>query len=185
MTFSRLLILAVVVVASACETKTEGGISAVVDFTRVDRGRACIRVAVVDLASVGSQPERFVAHDVDVSDRELTGSITVGIVRNPEWTDGVEVRASLHRNTCATVPEAVESARATFELNSVKQLRLVLRQSPFDGGAGGGAAGGDAGGSAGGSAAGGSAAGGSAAGGSAAGGSAAGGSAAGGSAAGG
>ncbi|MDP1921666.1 MAG: hypothetical protein Q8L14_35830, partial [Myxococcales bacterium] len=181
MRLSSLLFCGLLVVG--CESKTEGGINATVEFTRVDRGRACIRIAVVDLASVGSQPERFEANNIDISDRELTGEISVGIGRNPEWTDGVEVRASLHRETCARIPEAIDTGRATFRINEVQKIRLSLRQSALDGGSGGGTAGGGA--AAGGSAAGGSAAGGSAAGGSAAGGSAAGGSAAGGSAAGG
>jgi hypothetical protein len=174
-------VLLVGLAAVACGARTEGGINATVDFARVDLGRACVRVSVVDLASVGDESERSVVKDIDISDRQLTGSLGIGIARNPVWTDGVEVRASLHRESCTRVSEASDTGRAMFKVNEVQLIRLTLRQSALDGGSAGGgtAAGGSA---AGGSAAGGSAAGGSAAGGSAAGGSAAGSSAAGGSA---
>ena len=56
---TRTKLLLGVVLCAACGPKVEGGVNAVVDFVRVDTGRACIRVAVVDLASVGSEPDRL------------------------------------------------------------------------------------------------------------------------------
>ena len=41
------LVLGVLLCVS-CGPKIEGGVNAIVDFVRVDTGRACIRVAVVD-----------------------------------------------------------------------------------------------------------------------------------------
>jgi hypothetical protein len=141
-------------VLSACGPRvvSEGGILATVEYQRLDLAPACVRIAVVDLASVGSPTERFVRQDLAVTARARAGTVRVGITQVDELGETIEVRASLHRGTCDAGPVAVDKAQATFRRDMVDPVRLVLVEVPMDGGMAGGSAGGAGGGSAGGGA---------------------------------
>ena len=144
--------LALVVVAmSACESSVlESVILARVTYTRLDDGPACVRVAAVDAASIGSDVERFVRQDLDLGSRPRMGTLRVGIPQGTTLGDTIEVRASIHRGSCDAEPDMVDAKRVSFVRGSIEPVELSLLQTPLDGGAAGGSAGGGGGGSAGG-----------------------------------
>ncbi len=113
---------------AGCGSRVDGGARAVVAFTRFDTSPACIRVIASDVATLEAATPLRASTDVSISDLELTGEIAIGIGRGTDWSNELEVTASLHLGTCTAPANVSATQRVTLRENELPNVELVLNQ---------------------------------------------------------
>lgn len=124
---------------AGCPERVSGGARAVVSFSRLAPGPACIRVAATDTETLGALITLRSSTDVSISDLGAMGQIVVGVGRGTDWSNEMEIRASLFIGGCTNgTPNTTDSVRLTLEENELPTVTLALNQAPPDAGAGDG-----------------------------------------------
>jgi len=125
-------------VLAGCPSPFEGGVRAVVAFTRADANAGCIRVTAADVATLDGSAVLRASTEVALSDLGTMGQVAVGIGRSEGWSSELEITASLHPGGCIFPSVVGDTRRATVIANSVTTVELTLTQVTRDGGSDGG-----------------------------------------------